>query len=128
MKKIIYTTLFLSILHSCTEPVDNPPLEEPTIIGLWVKSNSDNYNVVKSYSRKEQFEEDKAGLKFSENSDFIFRDKCACPESQYENYFGNYTLLYDSTINVSYKIENETKEKTIKINSITLDTLKVSFK
>ena len=128
MTKFIYLFLIISTILSCTDQIPDPPLQVPTIIGLWVKNNSDAYNVVKDYSRKDQFEENKAGLKFSENGDFVFRDECACPNSEFENYSGNYTLLNDSTLNVIYKVENETNEKIIKINSITLDTLKVSFK
>lgn len=128
MKIITYLILLSATIISCSEKIEDPIINDPTIIGLWVQDISEEYSIIKKYSKRDSFEIDKPGLKFSENGDFIFRDDCACPDSQVENYYGSYTLLNDSTIYVNYLFDNISKDNTIRIISLSSDTLKVSFK
>ena len=128
MKKIVYLTLLIFILLSCSKQNEDPIFEEPTIIGLWVQDTLGEYNVVDKYLRRDSFEIEIPGLKFSDNGDFILRDKCACPDSRVENYYGNYSLPNDSIINVSYIVDSTNRKNTFKLIDLSLDTLKISFK
>lgn len=122
MRKIFSLTIYAGLILLFSFRSSNPTEEK--LIGTWVPLGTD------TYLRTDTFKQDKGGMIFKKNGDFIIRldaTHCGTMPITYANFSGTWTPMKDSIINVGYNFAGDMAQERMRILSIGADTLKVKM-
>jgi hypothetical protein len=127
MKQVI-PVFFLLLSFSCNKEILSSHTPKGTLTGTWVKLDDKSTGSIKTFIKKDTFDEHQFGYSFHEGNKLTVRVKIACGKPPvYGNVQGTYSRSNDDKLHLNYKVSGRPNEFNLKILKLTTDTLKLEY-
>jgi hypothetical protein len=115
------------VSYSCNKEIFSSQTPKSSLLGTWVKLEDKTEVSIKTFIKKDTFEEHQFGYSFMANNKLTVRVKLACGKPPiYGNTTGTYQKSGES-LHLSYKVSGRPNESDLKILKLTKDTLKLEY-